>query len=41
MPPTTHSVRGWNATYESSLENFDIINVGIRAYRLADGEEQL
>jgi hypothetical protein len=41
MPPTTHSVRGRNATYESSLENFDIINVGIRAYRLADGEEQL
>jgi hypothetical protein len=40
MPPTTHSLRGWNATYELSLENLDIINDGIRAYRLADGDEQ-
>jgi hypothetical protein len=40
MPPTTHSLRGRNATYKLSLENLDIINTGIRAYRLADGEEQ-
>ena len=40
MLPTTHSLRGRNTTYKLSLENLDIINDGIRAYRLADGNEQ-
>jgi hypothetical protein len=40
MPPTIHSLRGRNASYKLSLENLDIINAGIRAYRLADSEEE-
>lgn len=39
MPPTTHNVRGSNATYELTSKMIGIIQQGLEAHILVDVDE--
>jgi hypothetical protein len=39
MPPTTHNVRGSNATYELTSKMMGIIQQGLEAHMLVDIDE--
>lgn len=36
MPPTTHSVKGFNATYDLTYDVISIIHKGLEVHRLVD-----
>jgi hypothetical protein len=39
MPPTTHTIRGCNATYELTFEVMGIIHQGLEVHMLVNKDE--